>query len=141
MRRSVTHPLPRTPIIRELFTLTRLATIASTVPLHAAEPMQPSGAAQALMSDSPKKFFETAASATLFEIEASKVALAKSKDPQVRTFVQMMIKDHAEAGQKLTVRATTKNVSCRPNFSNITRSCSMDSRRKKAARSLTTGTA
>jgi putative membrane protein len=94
----------------KLATLGLVAALATTMPLYAAEPMEPSGAAQALMSDSPKAFFETAASANMFEIEASKVALEKSKDPELRKFAEMMVKDHTEAGAKLMSLAATKNV-------------------------------
>ena len=38
------------------------------------EPMKPSGAMQSVMDDSVKDFFETAASAGMFEVEAGKLA-------------------------------------------------------------------
>lgn len=85
--------------------------LATTSPLYAAEPMKPSGVAQALMSDSPENFFENAASANMFEIEASKLALASTQDPEIKAFAQMMVKDHTAAGQKVSALAAEKSVS------------------------------
>ena len=84
--------------------------LACGTALYAEEPMKPSGVAQALMSDSPEAFFETAASANMFEIESSKLALERSKDPGVRKFAQMMVSDHTEAGKKVSALAATKSV-------------------------------
>lgn len=83
---------------------------AMTLPALAAEPMEPSGVAQVVMSSDPKDFFETAASANMFEIEASKLAAKRSQDAQVKAFAEMMIKDHTQASEKLKVLAAQKKV-------------------------------
>jgi putative membrane protein len=43
-----------------------------------------------------------AAMGDLFEIESSKLALQKTKDAQIRSFAQMMIRDHTASTSKLT---------------------------------------
>lgn len=43
-----------------------------------------------------------AAMADLFEIESSKLALQKTKDAGIRSFAQMMIRDHTASTSKLT---------------------------------------
>jgi putative membrane protein len=90
--------------------LATLLVAATPSLLLAAEPMEPSGVAQAAMSTDPDDFFESAASANMFEIEASKVALERSQDPSVKKYAEMMIKDHTEAGTKLSALATSKKV-------------------------------
>lgn len=96
-------------------TLTTLAIVAAATvapyAVHAAdEPMQPSGAIEAVMPNSDKAFFENAASANMFEIEASKLAMKQAGDPALKEFAQMMITDHTEAGTKLAALAAKKNV-------------------------------
>ncbi|MGH8517167.1 MAG: DUF4142 domain-containing protein [Panacagrimonas sp.] len=75
-----------------------------------AAPMQPSGAVEMLLSEDPKDFYDSAASANMLEIEASKLAETKSSDAQVKRYAKMMVKDHTQAGQKLGKLATTKKV-------------------------------
>jgi putative membrane protein len=75
-----------------------------------AAPMQPSGAVERVLSEDPKDFYESAASANMLEIQAGKLARTKSGDADVKAFAETMIKDHTEAGQKLGKLATTKKV-------------------------------
>jgi len=75
-----------------------------------AEPMQPSGALEMVLSEEPKDFFETAASANMLEIEASKLAQTKSSNADVQAFAKTMIKDHTAAGEKLAKLATSKKI-------------------------------
>lgn len=72
--------------------------------------MQPSRAAQLLMDDDPRDFFETAASANLFEIESSQLALQRASDPALKAFAQRMVKDHEKAGRELKALARKKDV-------------------------------
>lgn len=74
------------------------------------EPMQPSGALEMVLSEDPKDFYESAASANMLEIEASKLAQTRSTDADVKAFAAMMIKDHTAAGEKLSKLATNKKV-------------------------------
>jgi putative membrane protein len=48
-----------------------------------------------------KTYVDKAAAGDLFEIESSKLALQKTKDPQIRSFAQMMIRDHTASTIKL----------------------------------------
>jgi len=91
-------------------TLTVAAVIGMATAANAAEPMKPSGVAQVMMSTDEKDFFETAASANLFEIEAGKLAQTKATDPMLKEFGAKMVKDHTEASGKLMTLASSKNV-------------------------------
>lgn len=86
-----------------------LATLFAPL-VRAAEPMAPSATAEAVMSGDPADFYESAASANQFEMEAGRLALDRSQDADVKAYAQRMIKDHGEAAQKLTNLATGKNV-------------------------------
>ncbi|OZA91551.1 MAG: hypothetical protein B7X76_02120 [Azorhizobium sp. 39-67-5] len=55
------------------------------------------------------RFVETAAISGLFEIEASKLALDRSTDPQIRAFAQMMVVDHAKIAIALKRAASDAN--------------------------------
>jgi putative membrane protein len=44
------------------------------------------------------------------EVEAGKVALKKSEDPQIRSFAQRMVTDHSKAGAELESIAKTKGL-------------------------------
>jgi putative membrane protein len=76
----------------------------------ATEPMKPSGAMEAVMSNSEKDFFESAASSNMFEVQASKLAQTKASDPKLKAFAEKMISDHTEASDKLMTLAQSKNV-------------------------------
>ncbi|WP_028079835.1 DUF4142 domain-containing protein [Solimonas soli] len=73
-------------------------------------PMKPSGIAEAMMSNDEKDFFESAASANMFEVASSRLALTKASDPALKQFAQKMIDDHTQASQKLETLAKSKNV-------------------------------
>ena len=70
---------------------------ATTSPKPATEPTMPA-AAQPLTA---QRYAETAAINNLFEIEASKLALTKSNNKDVKTYARHMIQDHEEAEAKL----------------------------------------
>lgn len=46
-------------------------------------------------------FILKAANSNMFEIESSKIAVERAKDPEVKKFAQQMIKDHTKAGSEL----------------------------------------
>lgn len=98
--------------MKKLVPITAVSFLLTATPvLHADDhAMQPSGAAQAVMSVDPDKFFEAAASANLFEVEASTLALERSQDPAIKKFAQMMVEDHTAAAKKLSSLATSKKV-------------------------------
>lgn len=72
--------------------------------------MKPSKAAQMMMDDDAKDFFETAASANQFEVESSQLALERATDPALKSFAQRMVKDHRKSGEELKALARKKNV-------------------------------
>lgn len=58
----------------------------------------------------PEVFVEKAAQAGLTEIAAAKSALAKSKDPGIRSFAERMVKDHGAANDELSSLARAKGI-------------------------------
>lgn len=58
----------------------------------------------------PSVFVEQAAQTGLTEIEAAKVALARSQDPGIRSFAQRMVRDHGQTNLELARLATTKGI-------------------------------
>lgn len=57
-------------------------------------------------SSDPKEYVTQAASGDQYEIQSSQMVLAKSKNPAVRQFAQMMIDDHRASTKKLLAAAT-----------------------------------
>lgn len=51
--------------------------------------------------DASEKFIKKASISSLFEIESSKVALDRSKNPQVKNLANKLIADHTAANKKL----------------------------------------
>ncbi|SDK68974.1 putative membrane protein [Methylophilus rhizosphaerae] len=76
-----------------------LGLICMNIPAHARD-----------ISMSDKRFLKNAAEAGNFEIEGSKLALAKSKDADILRFARMMTDDHAQAALKLKDLATRRGV-------------------------------
>lgn len=94
-----------------LMCLSACALMAAAPPMARsadAAPMQPSATIEMVLSEEPKDFYESAASANMLEIEAGKLAQTKSNDADVKAFAETMVKDHTAAGQKLGKLATTK---------------------------------
>jgi len=58
----------------------------------------------------PSAFVKMAAQAGMAEVEAGKVALSKSKDPQIRSFAQRMVNDHGSANLELASLAKAKGI-------------------------------
>ncbi len=59
------------------------------------------GAASAPMVNDAPSFVTAAAMSDMYEIEAAKIAAEKSKSADVKSFAQMMIKDHGATSAKL----------------------------------------
>ena len=66
--------------------------------------------ADAKIARSDSAFLKQAAQNGNAEIEASKLAVAKSGSPQVKTFAQQMIDDHTKVGDELKTLASSKGV-------------------------------
>ena len=58
----------------------------------------------------PTTFVKKAALDGMTEVEAGKVALAKSQDPEIRNFAQRMVKDHGKANAELASIARAKGI-------------------------------
>jgi putative membrane protein len=58
----------------------------------------------------PAVFVQQAAQTGLTEIEAAKIALARSQDPGIRSFAQRMVKDHSQNNIELATLATAKGI-------------------------------
>jgi putative membrane protein len=84
--------------------------VATAVMAVQAEPMKPSTVGEALIPNNDKTFFENAASAGMFEVEAGKLAAARGTDPKIKQFGEMMVKDHTKANEELKALAAKKNV-------------------------------
>jgi len=75
-----------------------------------------SGISSAAMSADPKTppepqaFVKKAAQDGMTEVAAGKVALAKSQDPEVRSFAERMVADHGKANAELTSIAKAKGL-------------------------------
>jgi predicted outer membrane protein len=72
--------------------------IALATPAAAQPAMAPAGGVPAL---TPQSFRATAIISDTFEIESSRIALERSRNPRVRGFAQQMIQDHTMTSQAL----------------------------------------
>jgi putative membrane protein len=61
-----------------------------------------------MLSSADQTFLENAAQGSYAEIQGSQMALDKSTSTDVRSFAQLMIKDHTAANQKLSALAKRK---------------------------------
>ncbi len=77
-----------------------LAGISSAASAADAESAVPAAAA----------FVKMAAQAGMAEIEAGNIALAKSQDPQIRSFAERMVTDHGKANSELASLAKSKGI-------------------------------
>jgi len=57
-----------------------------------------------------QKFVEDAAKGNRAEVELGKMVASKAKDPAVKQFAQMMVKDHTDALNQLQKLAQSKNI-------------------------------
>src|SRR5690554_2739385 len=57
-----------------------------------------------------EEFFEEASAMGVAEIETSQKALQQSQNAEVKAFAERMIKDHAEANEKMAEMAAEKNL-------------------------------
>ncbi len=81
---------------------------AATLALAATAGAQAADAAK--LSHQDKSFLKDAAEGGNAEVDASKVALEKSGNADVKTFAQMMVDDHGKAGTELKGLAEQKGV-------------------------------
>jgi putative membrane protein len=58
----------------------------------------------------PSAFVKMAAQAGMAEVEAGRVALAKSENPEIRSFAERMVNDHGSANLRLASLAKAKGI-------------------------------
>lgn len=58
-----------------------------------------------------RDFFEKAAKASMSEVQISRIAAARTTNPDVKRFAQMMIEDHEGATEQLAALASSRGVS------------------------------
>jgi putative membrane protein len=61
-----------------------------------------------------RKYVDDAASADLFEVKASQLALQRSQDPAIREFAQHMVSEHTDSTNKLKVELDKAKVEVQP---------------------------
>jgi putative membrane protein len=80
----------------------KIALVASALALGVAGCMTPMASAPpATAVTSAAVFVPTAASSNLFEIESSRLALRRARDPEVRRYARQMIRDHNLATRRM----------------------------------------
>jgi putative membrane protein len=98
-----------------LFALLALMCVGCTSTDKAATPDPASQSNSAASASSPstnsdQAFVTKAAQGNSAEVELGKIVAAKSKDPSVKQFAQMLVKDHTTALNELQELAQTKNL-------------------------------
>ena len=87
------------------------ATATVTTPQSAVTPTGAvAPAAASVVDDKTKSFVEKAAITDMFEVEAGKIALTRSKVGPIKAFAQMMIDDHSATTKNLEPLATAAGV-------------------------------
>lgn len=102
------RPLFRLPQSRRSGTLIKVLGITAVSAAGLVMVVQHARAAELPRQD--KAFLEHAAEAGNAEVEASKLALQKTANPDVKTFATLMIDEHTTVGDRLKQLATTKKV-------------------------------
>jgi putative membrane protein len=93
----------------------------ASTPDTSAQPNSGASASSAANSGSPSSnpdqdFVTKAAQGNSAEIELGKMVAAKTKDPSVKQFAQMMVKDHTTALNQLQELAQSKNLNLNDNL-------------------------
>ncbi|MBX0333814.1 DUF4142 domain-containing protein [Pontibacter sp. HSC-14F20] len=83
--------------------------------------------------DDQGEFMTKAASSSMMEIEAGKLAQERATNPQVKEFAAMMVKDHTAASKELSDLAMSKNITLPDSMSNDHMDHMRDLREKQGA--------
>ena len=102
--------LPRTAAILAFSASALAIGIMSGAAQAASTPAKPANEAMSTMEMGKSAFVKTVSGANRFEIETSELALKRSKNADVRSFAEMMVKDHTEAGKKLSGIAKSEGI-------------------------------
>lgn len=80
----------------------KIALVAGALAFGMAGCMTPMTSAPPAAVTTASVFVPTAVSSNLFEIESSRLALRRARDPEVRRFANQMIRDHNLATRRMT---------------------------------------
>lgn len=110
---SLAQPQPTTPApATQDAPATQSAPASPGAPATQTAPATPGAAApdagKSTLDGDDKDFLENAAQAGHAEIEGSKMAQEKAKDPDVKAFADKMIQDHTKVGEELAALASKK---------------------------------
>ncbi|HEX8534264.1 MAG TPA: DUF4142 domain-containing protein [Allosphingosinicella sp.] len=89
--------------MKRLILITGALMAGCTTPME--EPLGPEQVDAGIPSMPAPVYMESAASGDLFEIESSRLALARSRNPEVRSFAQMLIGDHNRMSNEMMMAA------------------------------------
>lgn len=87
---------------------------ANTAAPATATSSAPSAPATPAIAAADREFVTMAASSSMMEVQASRIALEKSKNGEVRTFAQRMVDDHSKASEELRSVARTAGMTDLP---------------------------
>ena len=79
----------------------KIALVSGALALGVAGCMTPMASAPPMAVTSAAQFVPMATSSNLFEIESSRLALDRARNPEVRRFAQQMIRDHNVATRRM----------------------------------------
>ncbi|HEY2171155.1 MAG TPA: DUF4142 domain-containing protein [Candidatus Angelobacter sp.] len=96
-------------LVLGLITVGCTGTNKASTPDTTAQPNS-GAAASSPSSSSDQDFVTKAAQGNSAEVELGKIVVARSKDPNVKQFAQMMVKDHSAALNELQELAQSKNL-------------------------------
>jgi putative membrane protein len=88
-----------------------LATGALSAQVRRDDPPPPIVRDKVELKNADKNFAEKAAKASMEEVEVSRVAAARSSNPEVRAFAEQMAADHARMADELAALAAVKGIS------------------------------
>lgn len=88
----------------------KIALVSSALAFGVAGCMTPMASAPPMAVTSAAQFVPMATSTNLFEIESSRLALERARNPQVRRFAQQMIRDHNVATRRMTAVVTSSGL-------------------------------
>lgn len=86
------------------------STNKASTPDTTAQPSSAASSSSSPSTNSDQDFVTKAAQGNSAEVELGKIVAAKSKNPSVKQFAQMMVKDHTTALNELQELAQTKNL-------------------------------
>ena len=88
----------------------KIALVSTALALGVAGCMTPMASAPPAAVTTATAFVPMATSSNLFEIESSRLALERARNPQVRRFAQQMIRDHNMATRRMAAVVTSSGV-------------------------------